>query len=595
MAQTEPRQGQHESTADGVISLRRAATLDNAAALSALNSSREGLTSSAALERLHRHGPNSVREHSTEALVVLLRQFKSALLLLLVAAAVTSIFVGEHTDAGIILAIMGMSVLLGFTNEYRAERAVAALHSRIRHMATVLRDGRPVDVDVVNLVPGDVVRLNIGDVVPADLRLLEVRELECDESVLTGEAIPAEKQAEPALESETATLPSCAFMGTVVRNGAGWGVVVETGSRTTYGQIASRLTEHQMETAFQAGLREFSGLLLQVTAVLTVSMFLINTVLQRPVLESALFALAIAVGLTPQLLPAIVTVSLSVGSRRLARKSVIVKRLVSIEDLGNIQVLFTDKTGTLTEGKITYLASEGVEGIPASEVLKLGLLCNAASLQTGIAVGGNPLDRALWESDAAAGVDLNGWQRLDEVPFDYERRLMSVLVGTPEGARTLITKGAPEAVIERCSQVPSSFGSLLDEAFNQGRRVIAVATRDATGLGVIDASVETNLKLAGMLTFEDRIRQDAGLAIERLNRLGIDVKLVTGDNERVAKHGFIAILVVMVISYVALIELGKSRFFRLSQPGEPLAKPRTARQRRIARISTRWILPRWRR
>ena len=517
------------------LGLAQAGGAEASAVLSILESSRDGLTSHDALERLAKHGPNAVRSHGARALAVLLRQFKSALLLLLLVAAIISFFVGERTDAAIILAIMSMSVGLGFGNEYRAERAVAALHSRIRHTAVTLRDGRPTDVDVVSLVPGDVVRLDIGDVVPADLRLLEVNALECDEAVLTGEAMPAEKQANPAAEDGSALgLPSCAFMGTVVRNGTGWGVVVQTGAGTAFGQIAVKLSEHQLETAFQLGLREFSGLLVQVTAVLTISMFLINAALQRPLLESALFALAIAVGLTPQLLPAIVTISLSTGSRRLAKKSVIVKRLVTIEDLGNIEVLFTDKTGTLTEGKITFQAALDVDGSSSSRVLTLGLLCNSAALQTGMAVGGNPLDRALWEAEEAGKTELGGWKRVDEVPFDYERRLMSVLVQAPDGTRTLITKGAPESVLSRCSQTPPTFRAILDEQFDAGRRVIAVATRDAAALGRVSARDETNLSLAGLITFEDRAREDAGAAIERLKRLGIDVKIVTGDNEKVA-------------------------------------------------------------
>lgn len=277
------------------------------------------------------------------------------------------------------------------------------MHSTIRHTAVTTRDGRVSAVDVTELVPGDVVALDVGEVVPADLRLLQANALECNEAVLTGESMPATKVADPVKEGRSALeLASCALMGTVVRSGTARGVVVRTGSRTAFGRIAKGLGERSPETAFQRGLREFSKLLIWVTAALTVSIFVINTLLRRPLLDAALFSLAIAVGLTPQLLPAIVTISLSTGARRLAKKKVVVKRLVSIEDLGNIEVLFTDKTGTLTEGRIVLSGSTDPAGTASDEVLLLGLLCNSVVVQDGVAVGGNQLDTALWESGKTA-------------------------------------------------------------------------------------------------------------------------------------------------------------------------------------------------
>jgi Mg2+-importing ATPase len=324
-------------------------------------------------------------------------------------------------------------------------------------------------------------------------------------------------------------------MGTVVRNGAGRGVVVRTGRDSEFGKIATRLGEAQEETAFQQGLRSFSVLLFQVTIVLTVSIFVINTVLSRPLLDSALFSLAIAVGLTPQLLPAIVTVSLSLGSRRLARKSVIVKRLVSIEDLGNVEVLFTDKTGTLTEGRITFSAALDAAGEPSPDALLLGLLCNSAIAEDGGLVGGNPLDRALWEAPAAASLPVKQFSRLAEAPFDYERRLMSVLVEDNEGHRQIVTKGAPESLLTRCRNVPSSAQTVLDREFRAGSRIIAVAVREASDLSAVSAADERDLTLAGFLTFVDRVKADAGAAIKRLAKLGVTVKVVTGDNDQVAR------------------------------------------------------------
>ncbi len=380
------------------LSLVEAGTVDASSVLESLGSSQAGLSAEEAQRRLLQVGPNAVRSHGARPLAVLARQLNSPLLLLLVAAALVSIVVGERAGAGIILGIVGLSVGLGFVNEFRSEQAIEALHERIRHTALTLRDGRAVAVDVTELVPGDLVRLGVGDVVPADLRLLEADGMDCGEAVLTGEPVPARKTAGAARTSSELDLPSCALMGTVVHAGTGLGVVVRTGSSTAFGQIAVRLGERHEETAFQRGLRDFSGLLVRVTGVLTVSIFAINALLGRSLLESGLFALAIAVGLTPQLLPAIVTISLSTGARRLAKAQVVVKRLVAIEDLGNIEVLCTDKTGTLTEGRIRFHAGLDVAGAPSAEVFRLGLLCNEAVVEGARVVAGNPLDEALWEA-----------------------------------------------------------------------------------------------------------------------------------------------------------------------------------------------------
>ncbi|MDI6857436.1 MAG: magnesium-translocating P-type ATPase [Dehalococcoidia bacterium] len=517
------------------LELALAARLEAPAVLKRLGSTESGLDAAEAARRLRRAGPNAVRSHGANALSVLLRQLQSPLLVLLVAAAAISLFVGEKTDALIIFSIMGLSIGLGFFNEYRAARAVEALHSRVRHAAVVFRDGEAAEVNVTELVPGDVVRVSVGDVVPADLRLLEANDLTCDEAVLTGEATPAEKSVVPAPPSGSPLdLPSCAFMGTVVRTGAGRGVVVQTGKATAFGRIAVRLGESHEETGFQRGLRRFSFLLVQVTTVLTVSIFVINAALRRPLLESALFALAIAVGLTPQLLPAIVTISLSTGARRLARKSVIVKRLVSIEDLGNVEVLFTDKTGTLTEGEITFSAAIDNAGNPSERVLLLGLLCNSATVERGVIVGGNPLDRALWDAPQAAGVGAEDYARISEAPFDYDRRRMSVLVEDKSARRLMVTKGAPESVLGLCRNVSPAAQQLLDAQFAAGARIIAVATRDWDGPGTLSPQDERDMELSGFLTFVDRAKPDAGVSVEQLSSLGIVVKIVTGDNERVA-------------------------------------------------------------
>jgi Mg2+-importing ATPase len=519
------------------VDLAGAGAASTDAVLSRLGSSLNGLSDAEAARRLAVIGPNAIRSHGAHPAGILLRQLANPLLILLGAATLIAFFFGERTDALIITVIIGLSVGLGFFNEYRSERALAELHARIRHQAVTARDGRLKSVEVTQLVPGDVVLLEVGDVVAADLRLLEVHALEFDEAVLTGESMTAAKTAEAVPPGASPMkLPSCAYMGTIVRNGTGRGVLVRTGATTAFGRIAQQLSRRPPETAFQRGLRDFSLLLVRVTAVLTVSIFVLNALLGRSLIDAALFSLAVAVGLTPQLLPAIVTISLSFGARRLAARSVLVKRLVSIEDLGNIEVLFTDKTGTLTEGRITYEAAIGVDGQPSREVLALGLLCNSAAVEDGRPIGGNPLDRALWEGAGRHAITVTGGvRRLAEAPFDYDRKLMSVLVEDSSGQRRMITKGAPEAVLSRCREVPTTARAALDAQFIAGRRVVAVAVKDAGGAAGVGPEDEHDLDLSGILIFFDPLKANAGRSLDRLARLGVTVKIVTGDNDRVAR------------------------------------------------------------
>ena len=524
------------SAAGATIDLATAAQTPAPQVLRALDSGDDGLAAAEAERRLAAVGPNALRSHRARPLAVLGRQLRNPLLLLLLAAALTSAFVGEHTDALIILLISGLSVVLGFVNEYRSERAVEALHSRLRHTALARRDGTEVSVDVTHLVPGDVVRIGVGDVVPADLRLLVAEGIECDEAVLTGESLPSEKQADAITAVESPLdLPSCAFMGTVVRAGTGRGVVVETGAHTAFGRIAMQLGERQPLTAFQLGLRDFSLLLVRVTTVLALTILVVNVALGRSLLGSILFALAIAVGLTPQLLPAIVTISLSTGARRLAEHAVIVKRLVAIEDLGNIEVFFTDKTGTLTVGQITFAAALDPTGAESDDPLRLGLQCNDAVVRNGEVIEGNPLDRALWESPAAGRLEPAGMRRVASRPFDYERRFASVLAQGSDATRLVVVKGAPEIVLARCRTVEDAATRVLDAQFAEGSRVVAVATRDASPdqTRLTDAD-ERDLDLVGFLCFVDPPKPDAAEALARLRALEVEVKVITGDNGRVA-------------------------------------------------------------
>ena len=509
-----------------------AARLSAPEVLERVGSSPAGLSAAEAAGRLAELGPNAITTHDVRAFAILGRQLRNPLLLLLLAATVVSVLVGQHTDAVIIAVIVGLSVGLGFINEFRSERVIEALHSSIRHTAFVRRDGATIAVDITALVVGDVVELRTGDLVAADLRLIDVRELECDEAVLTGEPMPKTKSVEPAPGAAPGDLGyTCvAYMGTTVRGGAGTGVVFATGFATAFGVVARRLGERQPVTAFQRGLRSFSLLLVWVTALLAGGIFVVNSLLGRPVLESALFALAIAVGLTPQLLPAIVTVSLASGARRLAQNRVVVKRLISIEDLGNVEYLFTDKTGTLTDGRITLSESLAVDGTPDQAVLALGALATAGD-GAGSSRSGASLDDAI----AEAGPQADGGRAIAQLPFDHERRLMSVLVARPDGSRILVTKGAPESVLARTvTPAHAAAAATVERLFASGARVVAVAMRPWTGGDTCGLADERDLELRGFLTFVDAPKADAAESLRRLGDLGVEVKVVTGDNALVA-------------------------------------------------------------
>jgi Mg2+-importing ATPase len=522
-----------------MMAVGEAAATSAAVVLERLDTTASGLTSPEAARRLALVGPNAVRTHRAQPWRILGRQLRSAVLILLGVTAFVSFFLGQRTDTVVIGVILLASVGLGFVNEYRAERATDALHSKVTHVAVALRDGHPVEVDVTTLVPGDVVRVALGEVVPADLRLLDSTGLECDESVLTGESQAAAKTGVPVpAGSALGDLTSSAFMGTVVGAGSGVGAVVATGARAEFGKIAAGLGDRQPETDFQAGLRHFSVLLLQVALALTVLIFVTNLVLQRPLLESLLFSLAIAVGITPQLLPAVVSTSLATGSKQLAKRKVLVKRLVCIEDLGDMDVLVTDKTGTLTEGRITFTTALDPSGAASDDVLRLGLLSTeTAPGESGAgSVGGNPLDAALWEAPAGRGaVTVAGWTRLGLLPFDHSRAMTSAVVASPDGVARLVVKGAPETVLARCTDVPAVAAATLQCQFAAGSRVVAVAARPAGGLTVPTPDEERDLALAGFLVFLDRPKAAAAASLQRLARLGVTVKVCTGDNPLVAE------------------------------------------------------------
>ncbi|GAA0997245.1 Mg2+-importing ATPase [Subtercola frigoramans] len=548
------------------VTLREAAGRSSAeicAEVSGSGSAESGLSSTEAATRLRMIGPNAVRTHKARAWPLLWQQLRSPILILLFVTAAVSLFLGDAANSIIIGVILVVSVGLGFVNEFRAQLTADSLHDKVRHTVITVRDGHARQTDVVDLVPGDVVRVSVGTVVPADMRLLTSKDLLSDESILTGESLPVAKDPAPVSgDRGIEDLTSCLLMGTIIQSGSGTGVVIATGGNAEFGKIALGLGTRAPVTEFQKGLSRFSVLLLQVAIVLTTFIFIANVLLQRPIIESLLFSLAIAVGITPQLLPAVVSTSLATGSRMLIRRKVLVKRLVCIEDLGDMDLLVTDKTGTLTEGTISFIEALSVdETITSKELVELGLLSTEVvgptfANHTGVGgealltdpnlidvVGLNSLDAALWLAPDARGSVTGAFTRLDLLPFDHERRMVSALVvgpagtpgGTPGGTTRIVSKGSPEDVLRHCTKVPAGAQALLDAQYSQGARVIAVAQRDAPGLASVDADDEHDLTLSGFLTFRDKPKADARASLERLAMLGIQVKIATGDNAIVAE------------------------------------------------------------
>ena len=507
------------------------ASLPADAVLRELNSSPLGLTTAEAQAAQAAVGRNVIRPHRVGAAAVLIRQFRNAVLLLLLGTAALAGVLGDVTDAVIIGVILIASVGLGFVNEYAAERATARLMDALTQSAVVERDGRDHSIPVADLVPGDIVHLSMGCKVPADLRIIASSELSCDESVLSGESLPSSKSAEPVAPSASvADRVSMAFMGTVVQGGAGTGVVIATGARTEIGRLAAALDRRAPETAFQAGLRRFSMLLVWVAAALVATVLITGVLLGRPLIQSVLFALAIAVGVTPQLLPAVVNSSLAAGARRLAKRQVLVKWLVCIEDIGNISVLVTDKTGTLTQGTMTFTKGMDAAGRPDPGLAMLA----AATVEDGGAGTGttDALDGALV---AAGGPGAPA--AIAAIPFDHERRISSALVDL-DGTRQLVAKGAPESILARCAPTKAAAGAtaLADHELAAGGRVIAVATRDMPGATTIGPADESGLTLRGFLVFTDPPRPEARESLARLSGLGIRLLIATGDHPAVASE-----------------------------------------------------------
>jgi Mg2+-importing ATPase len=504
-----------------------------------------GLADAEAASRLRQAGPNRMADWRRPALWrQFLERFRNPLILVLIAASSLSAITGDAASFAVVVAIIAMSVTIDFVQEVRADRTIEALRHSVALRSRVRRGGVETTIAAEGLAPGDRVLLTAGDQVPADGRVLAARNFFVNQAFLSGEPYPVEKRpGDPARPAEgLADAGNAVFAGSSVISGSAEILVCATGGSTQFGAISARLAPRPPETAFERGIRQFGGLMLRLTVVLVLFVLAVNVLFHRPWLDSILFALALAVGLTPELLPMIVTVTLARGARALAERRVVVKRLQAIYNLGAIDVLCTDKTGTLTEARISLIGSVDWRGVESARALSLAAV--NSRFETGLK---SPLDDAIL-ARAPAGPD--GWRKIDEVPYDFQRRRVSVLAEGGEG-RVLIVKGAPEDVLALCIEVESTSGETaaftpawrarqLDRVAEFGReglRCLAVAIRPvAPDLAHAGLGDETALRFVGLLTFHDPAKPTASDAVRDLRRLGIAVKIISGDRSEVCEH-----------------------------------------------------------
>jgi Mg2+-importing ATPase len=491
-----------------------------------------GLTSVEAARRLEQFGPNEpVRVRRLSAIRQFLQLFATPLVAILLVAAIISATLGERTDAVIIVTIVVLGVGLNFWQTYRSGLAAEKLKASVMPTATVLRDGEWKELPVRVVVPGDVFRLSAGDLIPADGRIVESRDLSVQQSALTGEPLPVDKH--PADQ---------VFLGTSVVSGTATGVADTTGPNTQFGGIAERLASRAPETEFEHGLHKFSVLILQTTVVLVLFILMVSIALKRDAFESLLFAVALGVGLTPEFLPLIASIALTQGAIRMSREQVIVKHLPAIQNFGSIDILCSDKTGTLTSGQMTLEQAVDSSGAPCERAFQLGYV--NSKLETGIR---SPLDAAILKYRE---VDVSGYRKVDELPFDFERRRLSIAVEPPGSTdRLLITKGAPEPILERSSSIETAQGvrplgdnerAAAHERHRQlsaeGLRVVAVAYRPLPQQPSYSVADETGLVFVGFLAFADPILPDVGELIAQLKADGVAIKILTGDSDIAARH-----------------------------------------------------------
>jgi Mg2+-importing ATPase len=510
--------------------------------LEQLQTRSQGLKSDEIQERLSRYGSNLLKpKKKSDALTLLIAQFKSPIILILIFAAGLSFFLRNPIDAVIILVIVLVSGFLGFWQERGAVNAVEKLLAIVQIKATVLRDGDSKEVPIEVVVPGDIVFIQASDVIPGDCLILESKDLFVDEAAFTGETFPVEKSigilpSETPLSRRTNSL----FMGTHVVSGSARAVVARTGKETELGNVSERLKLRPPETEFERGVRRFGYLLMEITLVLVIAIFAINVFLSRPVLDSFLFALALAVGLTPQLLPAIISINLAHGAKRMALNKVIVKRLASIENFGSMNVLCSDKTGTLTEGVVKLHSALTVDGQESEQVLLYAFL--NASYETGFM---NPIDEAIRKYRQ---FDLSNFKKLDEIPYDFIRKRLSILTSKGD-AHLMVTKGALSNVLAVCSSAEIAEGRIVDigtveervrrqfeEFSRKGFRTLGVAYKNVVTATVITREQEADMTFLGFLILFDPPKPGIIETIRQLKQLGVSLKIITGDNRLLAAN-----------------------------------------------------------
>jgi P-type Mg2+ transporter len=516
------------------------------ATLKALGTDEHGLSAAEAQRRLAINGPNDpAPPWRFGAIWQIVTIFLNPLAIILLVASGIAAALGEALNAAIIAAVVILSAVINFTQTYRSQQAAERLRAQVAPQATALRDGEWRQIERRALVSGDIIRLSAGDLVPADARLTQARDLHVQQAALTGESLPVEKDAADVatLSDELADAPYMVLLGTSVVSGTGAAVVTATGRATAFGDIAARLQKKPPEMEFERGIRRFSFLIMRTVIFLVLFVLVINIAYHRPTLDSLLFAVALAVGLTPEFLPMIITVTLGQGALRMAKQKVIVKHLPAIQNFGSMDVLCSDKTGTLTTGEMTLEQWIDPLGAPSERVLLLAQLNSA--FETGIR---SPLDTAILERAARDGVDTSAYSKLDEIPFDFERRRLTVIVA--RGAeRLLITKGAPEHVAPICSTylVDGEPRALDDEArarcaeiyqrlCAQGYRTLAVASRAAPEQPAYQIPDEREMTLVGYVAFTDPPIAGVSDMLKALRSDGIEVKILTGDNDLVARH-----------------------------------------------------------
>jgi len=510
--------------------------------LQQLQTTPQGLTSEEAQQRLLHYGSNLLKpKKKSDALTLLIAQFKSPIILILVFAAGLSLFLQDSINAVIILVIVLVSGLLGFWQERGAVNAVEKLLAIVQIKATVVRDGDSKEVPLEEIVPGDIVVIKAGDAIPGDCLLLESKDLFVDEATLTGETYPVEKSIgilppETPLSHRTNSL----FMGTHVVSGSAKAVIIRTGKETEFGKVSERLKLRPPETEFERGVRRFGYFLMEITLVLMIAVFAINVYFKRPALDSFLFALALAVGMTPQLLPAIISINLAHGAKRMALDKVIVKRLASIENFGSMDVLCSDKTGTLTEGVVKLHSALDVDGHESEKVLLYAFL--NASYETGFM---NPIDEAIRKYRP---FDLSGYQKLDEVPYDFVRKQLSILMSKGD-MHLMVTKGALSNVLAACSSAEIAKGKIVDiaavkeqvrqhleEFSRKGFRTLGIAYKDVGSNTVISREEEADMTFLGFLILFDPPKPGIIETIRQLKHLGVSLKIITGDNRLLAAN-----------------------------------------------------------